>query len=105
MNSWIRPKTFTVTRTGLVVGRIVRSYREISTNVGKPVRRIKRGPNFHKKILWWLFYGACQDRKGNCGCGLILNLSNNHDFHLHLGARTSTNTQAEMLSLWGLLAF
>ena len=41
---------------GLVVERIVSSYREIVANVGKTLKVYKRDPNFHKKLHWCLFH-------------------------------------------------
>ena len=86
-----------------MVGRVFRAYKEISNDVGKHVKGNKRGPVFYKKFPWWFFDGACKE--GICGCGIILNISNNHAFHMQLGAWTGTNTRAEMLAMWGLFDF
>lgn len=77
-----------------MVERIVRAFKEILTEVGKPKRTIKRGPFFLNNIPWCFFDGACLSREGICGCGIVINLTDQHSFQIQLGTSTCTNTRA-----------
>ena len=46
-------------------------------------------------------YGIVTHGRG--GAGVVLYISKTHFFHLKIGCGSSTNTIAELLSLWGLL--
>jgi ribonuclease HI len=96
---------FAAKHTDVVVGRIVRAYKEIVEDVGKPLKLIKKGHVFHKLFPWCFFDGACQGRYRHCGGGIVINLSYQHVFHFHLGEGTRTNTRAKLLTLWDLLVF
>jgi ribonuclease HI len=41
----------------------------------------------------------------SCGFGIVLKLSSDHFYNIHLAIRPGTNIKAEMLGLWGLLDF
>lgn len=49
------------------------------------------------------FGGAAQLGVG--GAGMVIKLSDNHFFHLRMGAGRGSNTRSKLLALWGLLWF
>ena len=60
------------------------------------------GPSPQISYPCGFFYGAAADDLG--GAGFVLHLSDSHFLFFSLGCATSTNTRAELLALWDLLA-
>lgn len=58
----------------MVVGIIIRAYREVVVDMGKKIKSKRKRAPFHKDVPWCYFGGACQGIEGYCGCGIILNL-------------------------------
>lgn len=85
----------------LVVDRSIRAFKQIATDVGKPMKTVKRGPSLHSLFPWIFFYGECLD--GSCGCGIIIHVSDQHFFSINLAAGRVSNTRAELIAFWGLL--
>lgn len=85
----------------LVVGSVVKDFKEFVPHMGKHVSRNKKSHIFHKKFPWCFFDGACN----NCtfGCGIIINLFYNNAFYLQLGVGVGSNSKAQLLVVWGLL--
>ena len=56
---------------------------------------------FKRYVAVWFFDGARQNGLGDAG--MVLFISDSHFFHFKLGCRYCTNTNTELLALWGLL--
>ena len=66
----------------LVVGRIIKAYRELASDSGKAPKSLKREPIYHSNSPWCFFDGACQD--GRCAGGIFFHLSDQHSIIFNL---------------------
>ena len=59
--------------------------------------------SFISFLAFCYFNGASSN--GECGCGMVLFLNNDHFFKVWMGGGIGSNTRAELINLWGILCF
>ena len=78
-------------------------YKELQVNGKEMTSKSLYAPSFIGISAFGYFDGASSN--GECGCGMVLFLNNDHFFILWMGRGICSNTRAELKILWGILSF
>ena len=78
-------------------------YNDFFVESSKAKSRSLRGPKIKLGTTIGFFYGVVEGGVG--GCGAILKLNDDQHFNFMLGCGSTTNTKANLLTLWIFLVF
>lgn len=68
--------------TGLVASIIIGAYQEVIVEDRKNIKVKENSKKFHNNFFWYFFDGACENKDGKCGYGMVIYFSAYHYFHL-----------------------